>query len=94
MLDVLYFLLLIFIGLLLIHNLQGAQWHCECNQGYIGESCSLSTLTDADSNKWFDISSTSSVFTPRIAHSVVYIEKSDTLLAFGGLYSMSFQDTV
>lgn len=58
--------------------------HCECNDGYIGESCSLSTLTDADSNKWFNISSTSSVFTPRMAHSLVYVENSDTLLAFGG----------
>ena len=82
------------ICLLLIHNLQAQVHYCECKQGYIGESCSLLTLGNADSNKWFDISSTSSVFTPRIAHSIVYIEKSDTLLAFGGLYSMSFQNIV
>ncbi|XP_074634355.1 multiple epidermal growth factor-like domains protein 8 isoform X4 [Acropora palmata] len=65
-----------------------SQGYCECNPGFIGESCSLSTMTDADSNKWFNISSTSLVFTPRIAHSVLYVERSDTLLAFGG-YNLS-----
>ena len=57
-----------------------------CNSGYIGESCSLSTLTAADSNHWFTISSTSLVFSPRTAHSLVYVKESDALLAFGGLY--------
>lgn len=61
-----------------------------CNPGFIGESCSLSTLTDSKSNNWFTISSTSSVFSPRTAHSVVYVEKSDTLLAFGGMYIVWF----
>ncbi len=65
-----------------------SQGHCLCNHGFIGESCSLSTLTDFESNNWFTISSTSSSFSPRIAHSVVYIEKSDTLLSFGGLYGI------
>ncbi|XP_078380393.1 multiple epidermal growth factor-like domains protein 8 isoform X1 [Oculina patagonica] len=65
-----------------------SQGHCVCNHGFIGESCSLSTLTDFKSNNWFTISSTSFIFSPRIAHSVVYIKKSDTLLAFGG-YSLN-----
>ncbi|XP_066023971.1 multiple epidermal growth factor-like domains protein 8 [Pocillopora verrucosa] len=65
-----------------------AQGHCVCKSGFIGESCSVSTMTDADSNKWFTISSSSQIFHPRTAHSVVYSEEKDVLLSFGG-YSLS-----
>ena len=42
-------------------------------------------MTDADSNKWFTISSSSQIFHPRTAHSVVYSEEKDVLLSFGGV---------
>ena len=42
-------------------------------------------MTDADSNKWFTISSSSQIFHPRTAHSVVYSGEKDVLLSFGGV---------
>ena len=71
-------------GFYLFFNFQ-AQGHCVCKSGFIGESCSVSTMTDADSNKWFTISSSSQIFHPRTAHSVVYSEEKDVLLSFGGV---------
>ena len=66
-------------------NLQIGE-HCVCNHGYIGESCSLAALNSEDTNMWFKVSSSSSVFSPRVAHSVIYVDDTDTLLAFGGLH--------
>ncbi|XP_022797777.1 multiple epidermal growth factor-like domains protein 8 [Stylophora pistillata] len=69
-------------------NCDFSQGHCVCKNGFIGESCSVSTMTADDSNKWYAISSSSPIFHPRTAHSVVYSEESDVLLSFGG-YSLS-----
>lgn len=52
-------------------------------QGFSGKSCSLH-VDNPKVNEWHYLASAYSGFTPRAAHTAVYIKETDALYVYGG----------
>ena len=60
---------------------------CDCDEGFIGESCSFDDNEGSWNYKehtWFTLSTRRDVFTPRMSHAGVYLSTTDTVWVYGG----------
>ena len=57
---------------------------CNCNSGFAGESCSLTSTANSELNSWHTLSSKSPLFKARSGHVSGYFAQSDSIVVFGG----------
>nr|KAG5710511.1 hypothetical protein BaRGS_013157 [Batillaria attramentaria] len=57
---------------------------CQCDEGYIGHACNISTEDGRGAGEWFTLQPSGSGFKGRTSHTAVFLEGFDCLWVFGG----------